>query len=284
MSPRSHAVTYFHFAASKQLTDAMVKAGSACFTYETLEVDGELPLLDPMSEVAGRLAIQAAAWALEKKNGGRGVLMGGVPGVDPADVMIIGGGAVGTNAAKMAAGMGANVTILDIDLKRLRYLDDVMPANVTTIFSSQQAIRQRIRHTDVVIGAVLLEGARAPTLVPRSYLKEMRPGAVIVDVAIDQGGCVETIKATTHEEPTYIVDGIVHYGVANMPGAVARTSAYALTNATLPWVRKLARVGPTHAVKNEYLRGALNVWKGKITHEGVAQAFGMECVDALSLA
>ncbi len=266
--------TYFHFAAAKELTFAMVKAGSACFTYETLEVNKTLPLLTPMSEVAGRMAIQVGAACLEKAKGGRGVLLGGVPGVEPGNVLILGGGVVGTNAAKMAAGMGAHVTIMDINLDRLRYLDDVMPANVTTCYSTPVNIRTRVRYADLVVGAVLVEGARAPLLVPRSYLKEMKEGAVIVDVAVDQGGCVETIKPTTHADPIYIVDGVVHYGVANMPGAVARTSTYALTNATLPWVRRLAKLGAKAAVKDDqHLRSALNAWKGKITHQGVSDAF-----------
>ncbi len=237
--------TYFHFAAAKELTDAMLKAGSACFAYETLDVDGKLPLLVPMSEVAGRMAIQVGASSLEKAHGGRGVLLGGVPGVEPANVLILGGGIVGINAAKMAAGMGARVTIMDIDLDRLRYLDDVMPKNVTTVYSNAINIHQRIRNADLVVGAVLVEGARAPVLVPRSYLKDMKEGSVIVDVAVDQGGCCETIKATTHADPTYVVDGVVHYGVANMPGAVARTSTYALTNATLPFARRLASSAPS---------------------------------------
>ena len=271
--------TYFHFAAAKELTDAMIKAGSACFTYETLEVNKTLPLLTPMSEVAGRMAIQVGAACLEKAHGGRGVLLGGVPGVEPGNVLILGGGVVGTNAAKMAAGMGAHVTIMDINLDRLRYLDDVMPANVTTVYSTPINIRTRVRFADLVVGAVLLEGARAPILIPRSYLKEMKEGSVIVDVAVDQGGCVETIKPTTHADPTYVVDGVVHYGVANMPGAVSRTSTYALTNATLPWVRRLAKLGPKVAVRDdEHLRGALNAWKGKITHKGVAEAFDLDFI------
>jgi alanine dehydrogenase len=276
--------TYFHFAAAKELTDAMIKAGSACFVYETLEVDGKLPLLVPMSEVAGRMAIQVGASSLEKAHGGRGVLMGGVPGVEPANVLILGGGVVGTNAAKMAAGMGAHVTIMDINLDRLRYLDDVMPKNVTTVYSNAVNIHQRIRYADLVVGAVLIEGARAPILVPRSYLKDMKEGSVIVDVAVDQGGCCETIKPTTHADPTYVVDGVVHYGVANMPGAVARTSTYALTNATLPFARRLARLGPVEAVKKDaQLRSAVNAWKGKITHKGVGEAFGYPTVDVTTL-
>ncbi|MEZ6007771.1 MAG: alanine dehydrogenase [Planctomycetota bacterium] len=274
--------TYFHFAAARELTDAMIDSGALCFTYETLEIGRRLPLLTPMSEVAGRMAIQVGAHCLEKAQGGRGVLLGGVPGVDPANVLILGGGVVGTNAAKMAAGMGAHVTIMDIDLDRLRYLDDVMPANVTTVYSSAVNIRTRVPYADLLVGAVLLEGARAPTLVPREYLALMREGAVIVDVAVDQGGCVETIHPTTHANPTYVVDGVVHYGVANMPGAVSRTSTYALTNATLPWVRTLARMGGENAVReNAPLRTALNVWKGKVTHRGVAEAFDMAYVPAV---
>ncbi len=266
--------TYFHFAAAKELTDAMVSSGAACFTYETLEVGKTLPLLVPMSEVAGRMAIQVGAHCLEKAQGGRGVLMGGVPGVSPASVLILGGGVVGTQAAKMAAGMGADVTIMDIDLDRLRYLEDVMPANITTVYSTPQSIHHRCKFADLVVGAVLIEGARAPTLVPRAYLKDMNEGSVIVDVAIDQGGCVETIHATTHAEPTYVVDGVVHYGVANMPGAVPRTSTFALTNATTPWVRQLAALGAEKAVaESAELRSALNVWKNEITHKGVSDAF-----------
>jgi len=277
--------TYFHFAAARELTDAMLKSGAACFTYETVEVDGKLPLLIPMSEVAGRMAIQVGAAYLQKANGGRGVLLGGVPGVEPGNVVILGGGVVGTNAAKMAAGLGAHVTILDINLDRLRYLDDVMPKNVTTVHSNPVNIHSRVRYADLVVGAVLVEGARAPLLVPRSYLKDMKEGSVIVDVAVDQGGCCETIKATTHADPTYVVDGVVHYGVANMPGAVPRTSTYALTNATLPFARRLARLGPVDAIKKDsQLRSAVNAWKGKITHRGVAEAFGLPFADALSLA
>ena len=275
--------TYFHFAADRRLTDAMIASKALCFTYETLEVPGHgLPLLTPMSEVAGRMSIQVGAHCLEKAQGGRGVLLGGVPGVDPANVLILGGGVVGTNAAKMAAGLGAHVTIMDIDLDRLRYLEDVMQDNVTTVYSSATNIRQRVPYADLLVGAVLLEGARAPTLVPRDYLASMREGSVIVDVAVDQGGCVETIHPTTHADPTYVVDGVVHYGVANMPGAVARTSTYALTNATLPWVIRLAALGGERAVKESAeLRTALNVWKGAVTHPGVAEAFGLPCVAAL---
>ncbi len=276
--------TYFHFAAAKELTEAMLQGGSACFTYETLEVNGHLPLLTPMSEVAGRMSVQVGANCLEYEHGGRGVLLGGVPGVEPANVLVLGAGVVGTQAAWMAAGLGASVTMMDINLDRLRYLDDVMPQNVNTVYSNPQNVLTRIRYADLVIGAVLLEGARAPTLVPRSYLKEMRDGAVIVDVAVDQGGCCETTKATTHDNPTYVVDGVVHYGVANMPGAVPRTSTFALTNATLPFVRKLAAMGAERAVREDVqLRSALNAWKGKITHPGVAEAFSLSLEPAEAL-
>jgi alanine dehydrogenase len=276
--------TYFHFAAAKELTEAMVNNGATCFTYETLEIDGRLPLLTPMSEVAGRMSIQVGANCLERENGGRGVLLGGVPGVEPANVLVLGGGVVGTQAAWMASGLGASVTIMDIDLERLRYLDDVMPKNCNTVYSDPSNIRARIPYADLVIGGVLLEGARAPVLVPRSYLQLMKDGAVIVDIAVDQGGCCETTKATTHDDPTYVVDGVVHYGVANMPGAVPRTSTFALTNATLPWVRKLATMGAERAIREDaQLRSALNAYKGKITHPGVAEAFSMTMEPAEAL-
>jgi alanine dehydrogenase len=276
--------TYFHFAADRQLTEAMLKQGSACFTYETLEVNKRLPLLVPMSEVAGRMSIQVGAHCLEKAQGGRGVLLGGVPGVDPANVLILGGGTVGTEAAKMAAGLGANVTIMDIDLERLRYLDDTMPANVTGVYSNAANIYTRVKYADLVVGAVLVEGAKAPTLIPRGYLKDMKEGAVIVDVAVDQGGCCETSKPTTHADPTYVIDGVVHYGVANMPGAVARTSTYALTNATLPYARQLARLGAENAIRESAeLRSAINAYKGTLTHGAVAEAFDMNSVKALTL-
>lgn len=227
--------TYFHFAADKELTTAHIKSGAICIAYETVELPSrELPLLTPMSEVAGRMAVQEGAKYLEKIYGGRGVLLGGVPGVPPGKVVILGGGIVGINAAKMAAGLGAKVTVLDLSLERLRYLSDVMPANVTLIYSNRHNILEQISTADLVVGAVLIPGAVAPKLVRRGDLKTMQPGSVIVDVAIDQGGCVETIHATTHENPTYVVDGIIHYGVANMPGGVPRTSTLALTNATFP--------------------------------------------------
>jgi len=271
--------TYFHFAASEPLTDAMVRSGAACIAYETVEANGTLPLLTPMSEVAGRMAVQEGAKYLEKPMGGRGVLLGGVPGVHPARVLILGGGVVGINAAKMAAGLGANVVIMDTNMDRLRYLDDVMPANVTTRYSNRLAILEELSSADLVIGAVLITGAKAPKLITRADLKALPKGAVIVDVAVDQGGCVETIKPTTHLDPVYEVEGIVHYGVANMPGAVPRTSTFALTNVTLPYVRTLAREGLKRALRADLgLAMGANVIGGSITHAGVAQAFERELV------
>jgi alanine dehydrogenase len=269
--------TYFHFAAAEALTRAVIESGAIAIAYETVQLpNGELPLLTPMSEVAGRMAVQEGAKYLEKVHGGRGVLLGGVPGVAPAKVVIIGGGVVGINAAKMAAGMGANVIILDISLERLRYLDDVLPANVKTIYSNRFNILEAIERADLVVGAVLLPGAKAPHLITRGDLKRMQPGAVIVDVAVDQGGCVETIKPTTHEDPTYFVDGILHYAVANMPGGVPRTSTLALTNATLPYGVRLARKGWRAACKEDRtLALGLNVVDGKVVYPGVAEAFGL---------
>ena len=273
--------TYFHFAADEKLTRAHMKSGAACIAYETVELPSrELPLLTPMSEVAGRMSVQEGAKYLEKLYGGRGVLLGGVPGVAPAKVVILGGGIVGINAAKMAAGMGAKVVILDISLERLRYLSDVMPANVQLIYSNRHNILEQISTADLVVGGVLIPGAKAPRLIRRDDLKVMQPGAVIVDVAIDQGGCVETIKATTHENPTYVVDGIIHYGVANMPGGVPRTSTLVLTNATLPYAKQLANKGWKQALKeNAALRKGLNMHDGKVTYPGVAEAFGLELHD-----
>ena len=270
--------TYFHFAADEELTTAHLKSGAACVAYETVELPTrELPLLTPMSEVAGRMAVQEGAKYLEKLYGGRGVLLGGVPGVPPAKVVILGGGIVGINAAKMAAGMGAKVVILDISLERLRYLSDVMPANVQTIYSNRHNVLEQIATADLVVGGVLIPGAVAPKLIRKGDLKTMQPGSVIVDVAIDQGGCVETIHATTHENPTYVVDGVIHYGVANMPGGVPRTSTLALTNATLPYAMQLANKGWKKALKdNPALLKGLNVASGKVTYAGVAEAFGME--------
>jgi alanine dehydrogenase len=269
--------TYFHFAADKELTQAHIKSGAICIAYETVELPSrELPLLTPMSEVAGRMSVQEGAKYLEKIYGGRGVLLGGVPGVAPAKVVILGGGIVGINAAKMAAGLGAKVTVLDLSLERLRYLSDVMPANVTLIYSNRHNILEQISTADLVVGAVLIPGAVAPRLIRREDLKTMQPGAVIVDVAIDQGGCVETIHATTHENPTYVVDGIIHYGVANMPGGVPRTSTLALTNATFPYAMLLANKGWKQALKdNLALKKGLNIVDGKVTYPAVAEAFGL---------
>lgn len=270
--------TYFHFAASKELTDAMISTGAVCIAYETMEdAKRTLPLLTPMSEVAGRMSIQEGAKYLERPNEGRGILLGGVPGVEPGKVVILGGGVVGTNAAKMAAGTGAQVTILDISLDRLRYLDDVLPANVTELYSNPFNVREQIRTADLVVGAVLIPGAKAPKLITREDLSYMKQGAVIVDVAIDQGGCVETAKATTHKNPTYIVDGVVHYCVANMPGAVGRTSTFALTNATSRFAIEIARMGWKEAAKKFLeVKTGLNVVKGKVVYKAVAEAFSLE--------
>jgi len=269
--------TYFHFASYEPLTHAMIEKKAVCLAYETVEKkDRSLPLLIPMSEVAGRMSIQEGAKYLEKPMGGRGILLGGVPGVKPAEVLILGGGIVGTQAAKMAAGMAADVTIMDISIPRLRELDDVLPANVKTIFSNEYNIRQAIKTADLIIGAVLIPGAKAPHLITREMLKEMRPGTVLVDVAVDQGGCIETCKPTTHENPTYEIDGIIHYCVANMPGAVPYTSTLALTNATLPYALQLANKGWKKAcADNEELRLGLNVVDGKVVYKGVSDAFGL---------
>ena len=269
--------TYFHFAADERLTRAHMDSGATCIAYETVELPTrELPLLTPMSEVAGRMAVQEGAKYLEKLYGGRGVLLGGVPGVPPAKVVVLGGGVVGTNAAKMAAGMGARVVVLDVSLERLRYLSDVMPANVQLIHSNRHNILDAIETADLVIGGVLITGAKAPKLIRRDDLKRMKSGSVIVDVAIDQGGCVETIKATTHENPTYVVDGVIHYGVANMPGGVPRTSTLALTNATFPYTLQLANKGWKKALRdNPALLKGLNITDGKVTYPGVAEAFGL---------
>ena len=273
--------TYFHFAADETLTRAHLASGATCIAYETVELPNrDLPLLTPMSEVAGRMAVQEGAKYLEKLYGGRGVLLGGVPGVAPAKVVILGGGVVGINAAKMAAGLGANVVLLDLSLDRLRYLSDVMPANVQLIHSNRHNILEQISTCDLLIGGVLIPGAKAPKLVRRADLARMRPGSVIVDVAVDQGGCVETIHPTTHENPTYVVDGVVHYGVANMPGAVPRTSTLALTNATLPYTLQLANKGWRKALlENGALLKGLNLSGGKVTYRGVAESFGMEFVE-----
>lgn len=272
--------TYFHFAAYEDLTKAMIKNKSICLAYETVEKpDRSLPLLVPMSEVAGRMSIQEGAKYLEKPLKGRGILLGGVPGVRPAKVMIMGGGVVGTNAAKMAAGMGADVTIMDVNLQRLRYLDDVMPANVNTFMSNEYNIREMLHRVDLIIGAVLIPGGKAPHLITRDMLKEMRPGTVLVDVAVDQGGCIETCKPTTHQDPTYIIDDVVHYCVANMPGAVPYTSTLALTNATLPYAIQLADKGWVKACQeNRDLALGLNVIKGDVVYDAVAEAYDLEHV------
>ena len=269
--------TYFHFASYEPLTHAMIDSGAVCLAYETVEkADRSLPLLVPMSEVAGRMAIQEGAKYLEKPIKGKGVLLGGVPGVAPGKVLVLGGGIVGTQAAKMAAGLGAQVTIMDISLPRLRYLNDVMPANVVTRFSNELNIRELIINHDLIVGAVLIPGAKAPNLITRDMLKDMQPGTVLVDVAVDQGGCIETCKPTTHEDPTFIIDDVVHYCVANMPGAVPYTSTIALTNATLPYAIELANKGWKRACR-EYreLKLGLNVVGGKITYKGVSEAFDL---------
>jgi len=267
--------TYFHFASSEALTNAMIKSNAICIAYETVEdEDGTLPLLTPMSEVAGRMAIQQGAKYLEKPIKGRGVLLGGVPGVPPGKVLILGAGTVGVQAAKMAAGLGAHVTIMDINMKRLRYVNDVMPNHVTTEFSSEYNIRKAIQTHDLIVGGVLVKGGKAPKLITRDMLKLMRPGTVVVDVAVDQGGCFETTKATTHEDPIYIIDDIVHYCVANMPGAVPYTSTLALTNVTLPYVLKLAKYGWEKACNtNEALAKGLNIIHGEIVYDGISEAF-----------
>lgn len=276
--PGQVVFTYFHFAASEQLTRALIASGAVCIAYETVELpSGELPLLTPMSEVAGRMAVLEGAKYLESLHGGRGILLSGVPGVPPAKVVILGGGVVGFNAAKIAAALGASVTILDTSLERLRYLSDVMPPNVQLILSNRHNLLEQITNADLVIGAVLVHGAVAPKLIRREDLRKMHSGAVIVDVSIDQGGCVETMHPTTHEDPTFIVDGIVHYGVANMPGGVPLTATQALTNATLPYVLQLANKGYQQALKDSpaLLKG-LNIIGGKVTHKKVAEAFGLD--------
>jgi len=273
--------TYFHFASYEPLAKAMITSGAVCLAYETVErADGSLPLLIPMSEVAGRMAIQEGAKYLEKPLKGRGILLGGVPGVKPAKVLILGGGVVGTNAAKIAAGMGADVTITDVNLARLRYLDDVMPKNVHTLVSNEYTIRELVKDHDLIVGAVLIPGAKAPKLVTRDMLKTMRPGTVLVDVAVDQGGCIETCTPTTHEDPTFIIDDVVHYCVANMPGAVPYTSTLALTNATLPYAIRLANQGWKKAAQeNTDLRNGLNMIHGEVVYKAVANAFNLPYAD-----
>ena len=270
--------SYLHLAASEELTQALIKSKAICIAYETIQkADGTLPLLTPMSEVAGPMAIHEGAKYLEMIQGGQGVLLGGVPGVDPGTVVIIGGGAVGINAAKTASGMGAKVYILDINLDRLRYLSDVMSAQCVTLMSSPAAIRKVLPHADLVVGAVLVPGSKAPTLVTREMLGTMKEGAVMVDVSIDQGGCFETSRETTHADPIYKVDGIIHYAVSNMPGAVPRTSTLALNNATLPYVAEIAGKGWKKAMnENPEIKAGANVIEGKVTYKGVAEAFGLK--------
>jgi alanine dehydrogenase len=277
--PGQCVFTYFHFAASTELTQACLESEITAIAYETIkDRRGTLPLLTPMSEIAGKLSIQEGAKYLEKPMMGRGILLGGVPGVPPAHVVVLGGGVVGTNAAKVAAGLGANVIIMDISLERLRYLDDVMPANVHTIYSDPQTMREQIRLADLVVGAVLIPGAKAPRLVSRADLKDMKNGAVIVDVAIDQGGCIETARPTTHQQPTYVVDGVVHYCVTNMPGAVGRTSTVALCNATLPYALKIATKGyEKAAAEDPGLAEGINMVAGRVTNQAVADSMHMQC-------
>ncbi|HCS21958.1 MAG TPA: alanine dehydrogenase [Bacteroidetes bacterium] len=269
--------TYFHFASYEPLTHAMIKSGAVCLAYETVEkADRSLPLLVPMSEVAGRMSVQQGAKYLEKPMGGRGILLGGVPGVKPAEVLVLGGGVVGTHAAKMAAGLGADVTIMDLSLNRLRQLDDFMPKNVKTQYSNEYNIREAIKTADLVIGGVLIPGAKAPKLITKAMLPTMKTGSVICDVAIDQGGCFETSRPTTHADPIYTIDGVIHYCVANMPGAVPYTSTLALTNATLPYALQLAEKGWKKAcLENHELKLGLNVVGGKVVYEGVSQAFNL---------
>jgi alanine dehydrogenase len=269
--------TYFHFAASRELTSAMLHSKAVCIAYESVELaDRSLPLLIPMSEVAGRMAVQVGSYYLGKPQGGKGKMLGGVPGVQPANVLILGGGVVGTQAAKMAAGLGAHVTIMDTNLSRLRILDDLMPANVHTQFATSHAIQNHLPHVDLLIGAVLLHGAKAPQLITKEDLRKMESGTVLVDVAVDQGGCIETCRPTTHENPVYEIDGILHYCVANMPGAVPQTSTLALTQATLPYVQTLANLGWKEAItSNDALNKGLTLYDGKLSHPGLAAAFNL---------
>ncbi len=269
--------TYFHFAADEEMSRRFCESGGVAVAYETItDTRGQLPLLTPMSEVAGRMSVQEGAKYLERPQLGRGVLLGGVPGVEPAIVTVLGGGVVGTNAAKVAAGLGANVYVLDIDLQRLRYLDDVMPANVKTVFSDPHTVRELTARSDLVVGAVLIPGARAPRLVNRDHLALMQKGSVIVDVAVDQGGCIETTRPTTHSDPTYVIEDVVHYAVANMPGAVGRTSTYALCNATGPYARRIANLGYIEAARRDPgLAAGINMADGKVHYRGVAESLGM---------
>lgn len=278
MHPGLTLFTYLHLAAEKDLTLAMLENSVTGVAYETVEeANGSLPLLTPMSEVAGRMAVQVGAQYLEKKNGGRGKLLSGVPGVRPADVTILGAGVVGTNAAQIALGMGASVIVLDIDAERLRYLDQVLHGRLSTMSANPYNIAEAVKRADLLIGAVLVKGAKAPCLVTREMIRKMEPGSVVVDVAVDQGGCCETICPTSHSDPVYVVDGVLHYGVTNMPGAVPRTSTYALSNATLPYLMKLAEEGIEEAIKNDaVLAKGVNVYKGKVTYQAVADALDLE--------
>lgn len=280
MRPELLLFTYLHLAAEERLTREMMARGLTGIAYETVETpNGQLPLLTPMSEVAGRMAIQVGAHYLEKMNGGRGKLLGGVPGVRPADVIIIGAGVVGTNAAQVALGMGAHVVIVDINLDRLRYLSEVLPGRLTTLSSNPLSVAEAVRRADLLVGAVLIKGAKAPKLVTREMISTMNPGSVVVDVAVDQGGCIETTHPTTHSNPTFLVDGVVHYCVANMPGAVPRTSTYALSNATLPYVCTLADLGAEAAVRADPgLAKGVNTYQGRITYPAVADAFDLDYV------
>ena len=277
LRPGQILFTYLHFAADRKLTEAVVASGCTAVAYETLRDDqGRLPLLTPMSEVAGRMSIQEGAKYLERPQMGRGILLGGVPGVAPANIAVLGGGVVGANAAKVAAGFGANIGLLDVNMDRLRYLDDVMPPNVDCLFSDRHTVREQLRNADLVIGAVLIPGAKAPRLIEAEDLKLMKPGSVIIDVAIDQGGCVATSRPTTHSEPTYVVDQVLHYCVTNMPGAVGRTSTYALCNVTLPWVLRIAKHGIEGAAQAfKPIARAVNVHAGVVTLRAVAETFGM---------
>lgn len=277
LRPGQALFTYLHLAADQRLTEALLATGADCLAYETLRDDaGHLPLLTPMSEVAGRMSIQEGAKYLERPQSGRGILLAGVPGVAPAHITILGGGIVGANAAKIAAGFKADVAILDINMHRLRYLDDIMPANVNVLYSDRHTIREELKLADLVIGAVLIPGARAPRLVTRDDLKQMKPGSVVIDVAIDQGGCFETSRPTTHSAPTYIEEEVVHYCVTNMPGAVGRTSTFALCNVTLPWVLRLASLGPLAAARQiSAVASAYNIQNGRVVNRAVAESFNM---------
>jgi alanine dehydrogenase len=278
LRPGQVLFTYLHLASSRELFEGLRKSDVIGIGYETVQTtSGHLPLLTPMSEIAGRLAVQEGAYHLRAYGGGRGVLLGGVPGVPPADVVILGGGIVGINATKVAMGFGAHVTIIDVNHERLRYLDDIMHGNVITVYSTPFSIERATRYADLLIGGVLIPGARAPRLVTREMIKGMKKGSVVVDVSVDQGGCIETVEPTTHASPVRIIDGVLHYGVTNMPAAVPRTATHALTNATLPYVLAIANLGVEQAVKADpALARGVNLWRGKVVHEGVAEAFGIK--------